>query len=204
MPEELHALLDSRPETRGCEVTLAVPELCIRFDGCGGNDRNADVVFSAGRVAGTIEAKADEAFGNGTVGDELQAVRNPRSRLPERIDLLSRAVFGREPDDAIKSLRYQLLFSFAATLVEARRRNAEVAVFVVHEFVSSALSPRRLADNATALAAFVSSFPGWAAETITVGTLLPPITLPGGQFVPGDLPVMLGKIRHSVAELQPY
>jgi hypothetical protein len=64
------------------------------------------------------------------------------SNVPARIYALAKGVFGPgtliptdlRPD--IGELRYQLLAAIAGTLIEARRRWAEQAVFVVHEFVS--------------------------------------------------------------------
>src|SRR5688572_9041652 len=74
VPTELRTLLDSRPETRGLIIEKAIPELRIPFDAHRGEPRNADLALvgqaDGGRVAVTIEAKADESFG-GTVADTM-------------------------------------------------------------------------------------------------------------------------------------
>ena len=101
MPPELSALFDGRDETRGLTVASATPECRIPFDEHGGEPRNADLAFVGsgplGRIAVTIEAKADESFGE-TVVDALGAAldrldTNPRSKGIQRIEGLVKSLF---------------------------------------------------------------------------------------------------------------
>ena len=104
-------------------------------------------------------------------------------------------MFGREVDDRIAPLRYQLLYSLAAPVIEASLVGATIGVLIVHEFDSNHLNRRKIAANAAALQAFVAAIPGWEGEIIEPGTLLPPILLPGAGRVPGTIPVTIGKVR---------
>lgn len=70
-------------------------------------------------MAINVEAKADEPFGDTTVGAYYDRTADSRSNVPARIRQLSLALFGRVPDDATRGLRYQLLHAAAATLIEA-------------------------------------------------------------------------------------
>ncbi len=76
MTEALRQLLDSREETRGMAIDTVLPEHRMLFDSHGGEPRNADLAFvgetPTGKVAVTIEAKADEPFG-ATVSETLAA-----------------------------------------------------------------------------------------------------------------------------------
>ena len=101
MPEALRLLLESREETRGFVPDVARPEHRIPFDAFGGEPRNADLALTGsnalGRIAITIEAKADEPFGE-TVSAALavaleRGIENPRSNGVRRIEGLARALF---------------------------------------------------------------------------------------------------------------
>lgn len=105
IPNQLRRLLDSRPETRSARFDVAMPEHRIRFDRHGGEPRNADMALvgrtDAGKIAITIEAKADEPFG-ATVAETFsnaleRLIENPRSRGVRRIEDLAHALFGARP-----------------------------------------------------------------------------------------------------------
>src|SRR4051812_45199938 len=67
IPPELQALLDSTTSLGHIEMTEAWPEHKIALDSFPGETRNADLAAVAfgrsGKVAVTVEAKADESFG---------------------------------------------------------------------------------------------------------------------------------------------
>jgi len=198
-PEELLALLSGSRATAGFAVDRAVAEMKIPLDGFAGNTRNSDLVAfgnsKAGAVVAAVEAKADEPFGQRSIGEELDACRNPRSNLPARIAQLSQAVFGRAVDAAIRPLRYQLLHALAATAIVASEYQAKVGVLVIHEFISLGLDFDRVVENANDLQAFVAAVPGWEQAEYKTGRLLPPIMLTGGGLVPANQAVTIGKIR---------
>jgi hypothetical protein len=126
VPTELARLFESNPAMRGLIVDDVIPEHKIRFDGHGGEPRNADLVLvghtSSSKVAVTIEAKADEPFGT-TVRDALadaleRSVESPRSQGVQRVNDLVRALLPprRKGLPHVGDLRYQLLTAAAGTL----------------------------------------------------------------------------------------
>jgi hypothetical protein len=60
--------------------------------------------------------------------------RSEGSRIDNRISELAEALF---VTNKVGDLRYQLLHRIGGTLIEAKRKNAKFAVFIVHEFLSA-------------------------------------------------------------------
>jgi hypothetical protein len=209
-PEELVALLKDK---FGTEITFdeAKPECVIRLDDFDGEHRNCDLVVlckvGAQRIAINVEAKADEPFGN-LIGkyyeqtvDSRQKVPAPQSNtpprpsnVPARIQALSKAMFGREPDETIRKLRYQLLHAAAAALIEAKLNDAELGLFLVHEFRPANPNKSKAMQNATDWENFVHTFPELANNRIEENQILGPVSVPGGGRVPTSLPLYLGKL----------
>src|SRR5687768_14162807 len=86
VPSEFAALFAGH-QFAGFEIECVQPEHCIRFDNLRGGPRNADLAIEAtdrnGRIAITVEAKADEPF-DGTLDEMMMAalearLKNPRS-----------------------------------------------------------------------------------------------------------------------------
>lgn len=204
MPQELAALMESRPETREFDYSTGYPENVIRLDDFRGEHRNSDITVHGRRgndhIVLDVEAKADESFGSQTVQQAYDRSRQtPGSNGYARVQALCLAVFGCPLENRLSGLCYQLLYSLAAPVIEARARNAAICTLIIHEFYSPRLSPKKLAANATGLQAFVNAVPGWEHETVVLGQLLPPITLPGNGKVRNDIRVTLGKIRSVLA-----
>jgi len=207
-PEELGALMEAKFRA-GITFDEAKPECVIELDDFVGEHRNCDLVVlcnvGAKRMVINIEAKADEPFGDliGKYHDQAAAPRpgghaSP-SNVPARIHQLSKALFGREPDEAIRNLRYQLLHAAAATLIEARANEAEMGLLLVHEFRSAGLNRDRLRQNATDWQNFVHAFPELATARIEENQILDPVSVAGGGRVPHSVPLHLG---HLVTELK--
>ena len=101
MPEALRLLLESREETLGFVPEVAFPQHRIPFDSFAGESRNADLALTGttamGKVAITIEAKADEPFGetvSATMGAALERrIANPQSKGVRRVECLAAALF---------------------------------------------------------------------------------------------------------------
>lgn len=200
IPEELSGLLDSNPITKGFVPELGVAELIVELDDCKpGNTRNTDL-FLMGKARGlpiavSIEAKADEPFGEMVGKHREQALRkSARSKVPRRIELLLQQMFGRPPGVSSDELPYQLLHASAASLIEAANREAQAAVFVVHEFLSQELDPEKVEHNARGFSSFVRFFPELSASEPLHGELLGPVRVPGGKFVPADVDLLIGKV----------
>jgi len=150
VPEELEALFESHPATKGLVIETAIPELPTPLHNFRGETRNSDLIM-LGRVGniGTlvgVEAKVDEPFGEVVL--EYREKAKSRSKIPERIDHLCRSIFDRPMDEELGSLRYQLLHGVGGTLIESKSRKAEQAVFVVHEFVSGQVALDKIERNA--------------------------------------------------------
>ena len=203
VPAELRTLLNSREKTRDIAFDRGEPERVTVFDDCGGEGRNADLVLwghnRAGKVLVSIEAKADESFGE-IAGEYVQksTASNPRSRVPERFDLLCRGAFGVEPDRPdVRALRYQLLTAIAGTLVEAQVYGADIATFIVHEFVGTTDDKKVLA-NAADLDRFVRALSKGNAGAVPPGTLAGPFRVPGNEHFAGTEQLYVGKCRRHV------
>jgi len=86
VPLELAALLNSNAALGPIEILEAWPEHKIQLDSFRGETRNADLAALAhgpyGAVAVTVEARADEPFGD--------VVRVSLSKVPERSNLPAR------------------------------------------------------------------------------------------------------------------
>jgi hypothetical protein len=200
-PEELVALLEAK---FGIGITFdeAKPECIIEIDEFAGEHRNCDLVVlcnvGAKRMVINIEAKSDEPFGD-LIGEYHDPKTGSGSKVPPRIQRLSEALFGREPDEAIRRLRYQLLHAAAATLIETGANGAARGLFLVHEFHSAGLNKNKLMQNATDWQNFVHAFPELASARIEENQILGPVLVPGGRYVPNSVPLHLGKL---VTELE--
>lgn len=181
VPEEVRALFDSTPALRGVRFSTGLAEHKTTLPGPPGEPRHSDLLL-LGRIEGrrvvvAVEAKSDEEFGP-LIGDYLDRLtrqnddrlavaapqKRPRlSRVPARIDVLSRFLFGRGIDEAVRRLRYQLLHATVATVAEARRHEAYIAVLLVHEFMSERCGANSVVRNHEDFAAFVNALqPGTA------------------------------------------
>lgn len=195
-PEELVALLEAR---FGREIAFddVKPECTVELDEFEGEHRNCDLVvlcnFGQRRAVIHIEAKADEPFGD-FIGEYFDRKADSNSNVPERIRRLSLGLFGREPDEAIRKLRYQLLHAAAAALIDTKTSGAKLAILLIHEFKSASLNDRKLALNAADWVNFVQSFPALTAARIDKDSILGPISVPGGERIPNSVPLYLGKL----------
>jgi hypothetical protein len=194
---ELRALFESQPDFRDLTVEEVIPEYTIRLDNLGGEPRNADLLLAghclAGPVVATIEAKADEEFGP-LIGKYAAQKTGTRSKVPERIDGLLSAVFGKGLDEQLGGLRYQLLHAVAGTLIEAKAREAIMAAFIVHEFRSVHLNARKVAANGDDWARFMGLLAQQSGVELSADGLSGPFKVVGGGLVPNDIPLYVGKI----------
>jgi uncharacterized protein DUF6946 len=167
---------------------MALPEHQTRLDDLARGDRgkrNHDMLAVLGdpddptAVLG-IEAKAAEDF-DGIVADKL-ATPAP-TNLPERCDLLARALFGRpvryedgEVGPELDRHGYQLWTAAVGTVIEAQERGAPEAILLIHQFApgSEALPAgdtrtwdRKLSSNAAMIYEFTLAL---APEPVTFET----------------------------------
>jgi hypothetical protein len=209
IPAELIALLKSVKEFEGVELQRGEAERKVSFDDIPrAEKRNSDMVivgrFTGGRIAISVEAKADESFDrpvSDCVAKALQ--RSKDSRLPERIRRLARGLFGTDDASWMGELQYQLINATGATLAYAGEVEADAAVFVVHEFVTDMTEDRKHAENATALDKFANRLTAQAVETVAPGQMHGPFHVPGNEHIPGGIPLYFGKCTRNIRKNQP-
>jgi hypothetical protein len=206
IPEELTALFNSHSDLKKLVITQAISELKTPLDNLRGETRNHDLILQ-GSITGDkilvgIEAKVDEAFGP-IINEYLNKKRSTRSKAPERINNLARAIFGKSVDEspALGSLRYQLLHGLAGTLIAAKNYGAKKAVFVVHEFIptnSSPLQQRKFKRNSDDFHKFFTTLFNSPISKFKYEQIYGPACVPGGEFVHGTIPIYIGKIQSVI------
>jgi hypothetical protein len=200
VPEEVVQLFRGNEVTRDLMIEVASVEKITPIDDCRGDHRNHDMIL-IGRTGGQrvlvgVEAKADEAFSD-RAGDYLRRRlrKCPSTGVSKRLRELARALFGRDLDDEIGQLRYQLLTALAGILIEAKIQQAAMAILLVHEFVTPCTQDRRIADNTADLDGFVRAL---GYQGIKPGQIIGPFSVPGGKFVPGNILICIGKVSVCV------
>lgn len=205
VPAALAALLESHPDFRSAEIDEAVPEARQWFDDIGGEPRNADLAATGhaacGRFVLSVEAKADEPFGQ-LVSEVLEiaarkAAREVPTRAGERVLGLAAALLPPRSDSAslLGDLRYQLLTATAGALAHAGQVGAARAALVVHEFRSSETDDAKLADNERDLNQFIERLSQGRWRAVPGGELLGPVHVPGSPRIPSGVGLYIGKIR---------
>ena len=204
IPESLRLLLESTDETRGFAPEIGFPEHRIQFDSFGGEPRNADLALvgstAMGKIAITIEAKADEPLGE-TVSATLTAaiergIENPRSNGVRRVESLVHALFRlkQKGQPRVGDLRYKLLTAVAGTLAFADAQGAAIAVLVVHEFVTDSTTATNHLQNGGDYNEFLVRLSEQRLPEVGGLHLDGPFTVPGGELFPGGRSLFIGKI----------
>jgi hypothetical protein len=187
IPPEVDKLLKSNVDLAGIVPERVEPEALLPFDVYSG-PRNADLAIpahdTAGPVAITVEAKADEEFDDliaNTFSTALERlIQIPRSGGVARIISLAQSLFGpRGVLPSVVQLRYQLLTAAAGTMAFANLLKAERAVMVIHEFVTTRTSRRNLNRNHYDLEAFAKRVSGGEVTSVEAGRLYGPFRCPG-------------------------
>ena len=162
---DIAQVLSNCPDIGPLRSWSAEPEARVRMDSFGGEPPNIDLLLVAednkGRLVVAIEAKADETFGK-QLADQYRSAQkrrreNPRSKAVARIDALLDLFAIKLQRSHVPQLRYQLLTATAAVLAEAKRRAAERAVLIVHEFQTSRTAAEKIQRNADDLNRFLAT-----------------------------------------------
>jgi hypothetical protein len=134
LPKCVEQVLKTVPGGDHCSVKLAIPELQTELDGKGKPSQTDLWVLlnsAAGLLSLSVEAKADESFGEVT-GKWLD-VKKDEGRWVRLRSVC--AELGLDADgELVKGLMYQLLHRTVATLKEAREWKASAAVMLVQCF----------------------------------------------------------------------
>ena len=191
MPSDLISLLNSHPDLTNTEILEGTPEHKIPLDNFRGETRNADLVLAG--ISGdiivsiNIEAKADEPYDQ-TIDKKIRSIKNPRSKIPERVDLLCLSLLGQTTDSnpGLLNLRYQLLTGCAGALIEASNIGAAIAVFLVHVFISDVIDEEKVRSNDRDFQQFLECMGIAGVEKIADCSLTGPIMLPGGPYISSE------------------
>jgi hypothetical protein len=189
---------------------FGLAEVDTKLDSFRGRTRASDLVVignaRVGRVVLDVEGKADEPFGK-RVREELAAPK-AGSNIPARIGRLARALLPGVQNDALGSLRYQLLYGVGATLIRASVERAAAAVFVIHEFRSDATDPEKHRTNAEDLRSFACELARATAFTGTTdipsgGGVVGPFRCPGlveprQPVIPANIALYIAKVSQPV------
>lgn len=203
VPAEMDMILNSRCRTSGLAIEKAFPEAKTRLDDLPGEPRNSDLMVVAKSGSGLavieVEAKVDEVFGEYVDEYLAKAVHdNPRSKVPERLNHLVPSLLGSSHIPSGTHLRYQLIHATAAALIEAGNRGSSLAVLVVHEFMTLLYDTVRASGNHADFDAFIRSLPGCSGLSAVPGTLIGPVSVPGGPHVPEGIDLYIGRIETVV------
>lgn len=207
IPVELSNLFVSHPDFGEISQWEAEPEAQVSFDSFRGEPANLDVLLSAEDAHGLfvvgVEAKADEPF-SVVLSDARRAAKkrldqNPRSKGVARIDLLLDRLFECDVsgEDDLGNVRYQLCTASAAILAEAQRVNADRAVLIIHEFVTSKTQDRLHDANAADLDVFVDRLSRGQVSKIQAGELHGPLVERSWNESSETLQFYIGKARHE-------
>jgi len=198
VPKQIDTLLQSNSLTAGFRLHSAVAEKKTSFDDFRGGVRNHDLLLSgkttnANIVVG-IEAKVDEPFGDTIVAQQLEIVKTkPASNTTKRVNILSQAFWGKEPDEQTKNLRYQLLTSLAGTIAEAKEQNATTAILLVHEFYNEV--PDTV--NLKALEQFIQTFkPKFVISSEPF--LIEIEIIQSNEYLDKDIKILIGKVSTQI------
>jgi hypothetical protein len=199
-PREVADLLAGHPRTAGLTLAEGIPEHVTSLPERG-EGRNHDLLLLAdtgsGRCVISVEAKVDEPFGEmiGTYWETGKRSSKP-TRVPERIEALLSMAFGTtaRPDaEPWLGLRYQLLTALTGTAIEAARRQADMAVLIVHEFRTESADGGKVAANTEDFRNFVSALLGMPPSEVLDGRLYGPSKLLQGEHLEKAVEVFVGK-----------
>ena len=209
-PPEIGDLLGSHGDFRNVVVEQVEPEARVSFDTRRGEPRIADLVLIGhdefGPFVGSVEAKADEPFGqrlSETVELALErAIANPRSAGVERvIELVRGLVPPRQPETvSVGELRYQLLTGIAGSLALAAEHHAERAVFIIHVFETGMTSARLLEGNAEDASQFVRRLSSGSVPSLETGVLVGPIQVRGAALSAKPAALYIGKATRRLSD----
>lgn len=212
LPQEIEVLMSQHPDFHNVVFDTVEPEVAIPFDKHR-SPRKADLAILAhddeGKIAITVEAKADEVFDNlvsTAISDSIETrIEKPRSRALNRIEDLSFSLFDKKlkGEAKVTALRYQLMTATAGTLAFAAEHGIKRAVLIIHEFITIKTSQRNLDGNAEDLAKFYQRISHQTAGQFKSGHLYGPISVPGEPLFGADSQFYIGKAVRRLGKPKP-
>ncbi len=201
-PDEFVSLLHSSTRLESIHFTTGIPELVTALPERG-EGRNHDLALIGNtvdeQVTITIEAKADEPFGNDTILEYWSKAtkrkeKGKSTRVPERIEQLISMV---DPGIPIKqskwrNVRYQLLTALCGTILQAHIDGSSLAVLVVHVFDTDLTKADKHAMNHYDLESFLSVLTG-KEMTVKAGKMYDRFKVNGMDLMVGKVVTILRK-----------
>jgi hypothetical protein len=197
VPSEIVEAGTSHPDLAGLCLEWGIPSHRVAIGPFGAEHDLTDVVLVGScrdqRVAVSVDAVADESFGEG-LADFVRRwtipppglATGPREELAELI----RALVPDAPPSIKAVLRLRLLLAVASALVFARRQHAHVALLAILEFDREDWPGRGTREHRYELNDLARALAGPGAA-LSPGECLGPIRVPGNERIPGDIPVYL-------------
>jgi hypothetical protein len=172
------------------EFHRVVPELVTPLPERG-EGRNHDVACTCmiGNRLTTIciEGKTDESFGEQTVAQYYQQMKNRQkagdpTRVSERIEKLVSTLpisHAEILSCVISDNGYQLVTALVGTALQARINNSKMVILIIHEFHTDGLDALKIQKNIRDYAHFVNELTGDTCEDGANGKLFGPIEVDG-------------------------
>ncbi len=212
VPAEISTLLASHLDISNCVIQEVIPEHPVRFDKLPGEPRNSDICCTgrddSGDLAISIEVKADESFGS-IVSEELarltkKIANDENTNGILRIQQLSRWLLPKWSEGLphLGELRYQLLTGMAGAIAYAKANETDRAIFIIHEFKTSATTDEKHAANAQDLNRFMNRFSDGLHAELEEGWLYGPFEVAAEPSSKEMVKVYVGKVVRDLKILK--
>jgi hypothetical protein len=196
-PDELLSLLNSNTRLKNIQFTKGIPELVTPLPERG-EGRNHDLSLigctDKEQITVTIEAKADEPYGNNTILEYWNKALNCRkkgisTRVPERIEkLLCMVDFDATVSDSNwRHTRNQLLTAVCGTILQAQIEGSSLAVLVVHEFITDAIDKNKQLQNHIELENVLCVLSAGSVNGVESGVMYSGFNFDGMDFMIGKI-----------------
>jgi len=212
IPKEIELLMCTHPDFQNVTIDAIEPEKKIAFDKHSG-PREADLAILAhdklGEIVIAVEAKADEVFDSLVSTKILNAlearIERSNSKALARIDDLSTSLYDKKHKGEVRvaDLRYQLMTAVAGTLAFSVEHEVKRAVLIVHEFITSETSQRKLDKNAKDLTKFYNRISHKTILQFKPGILYGPISVPGEPLFEANSKFYIGKAVRCLGRPKP-
>ncbi|MBP7735463.1 MAG: hypothetical protein KA369_05765 [Spirochaetes bacterium] len=182
------------------DFIMVSPEFETRFDKYGSGRKHDLLIIgqlNKDKIVIGIEAKVDEPFSNKLIKEyllqkQLDIWNGENSNVPARIEELLKAIFQKKFTIKHLELRYQLVYSIASILAEAKIRKAKYAFFIIEKFVTEKINQRQDSVNQKDLDNLISALSENTISRFQENHLMGPYKVPGNDMIPNDIELFLG------------
>lgn len=199
VPNEVLSLFSSSDVLSKLQFLRAHAEYLTKFEDTPNGPRNHDLLVEAAlgeqRVLIGIEGKEREEF------DKSLSVRfaakqdQAGSKFPARVNEFCLGMFGEPYSPRYAELKYQFLSASAGILAE-KEKGSDLAVLLIHQFVSADTPSKDIERNKQDYAFFIKLMKP-ELETVQENVLYGPFQVPGCSLFPSR-PLFIGKITTNL------